>query len=192
MIGVVMTTDEGSRETAGEAAERHGDLRYAVAGGFVAAVVGFGGMAVVGTASSFEARRLLEATLPTARFAAAAYVGGGATILALMLTLITFSITHDLDFRASHYARIRQIAALTTAVIVASVVLLMLLSFPLGEADVDRDWYLAAYYAVLFGGAVTGGAFISVVLMLYYAVRELIVIGRSPADSALVDYEPDL
>jgi len=65
--------------------------------------------------------------LPTARFAAAAYVGGGATILAVMLTLITFSITHDLEFRASHYARIGQIATLTTAVIVASVVLLMLL-----------------------------------------------------------------
>ena len=171
--------------------DRRTDLRYAIAGGVAAAVIGFAGMAIVGTATSFEARRLLDAVLPTVRFAASAYVAGGATILALMLTLITFSITHDLEFRASHYRRIRQIAALTTAVIAGSVMLLMFLSFPLGEAEVDRGWYLWVYYAILLGGAVTGGTFIALVLMLYYAVRELIVVGEDPSGSAIVARQTD-
>lgn len=166
--------------------ERREDLRWAAVGGIMAAVVGFGGMAVVGTATTFEARRLLDAVLPTVRFAASAYVAGGATILALMLTLITFSISHDLEFRASHYKRIREIAALTTAVIVGSSILLMFLSFPIGEADVDHQWYRWVYYGILLGGAVTGGVFISIVLMLWYAVRGLVSVGEDPSASQLV------
>lgn len=169
-----------------EQSARRKDLRYAVVGGAIAAVVGFGGMAVVGAVSALEARRLLDATLPTVRFAASAYVAGGATILALMLTLLTFSITHDLEFRTSHYRRIRDVAVLTTAVIVGSVAVLMSLSFPLGEADVDRSWYLWAYYAVLLGGAVTGGVFITVILMLYYAVRQLITVAEEGTDSGVI------
>lgn len=166
--------------------ERRDDLKYAFGGGIAAGIIGFGGMVIVGTASAFEARRLLDAVLPTVRFAASAYVAGGATILALMLTLITFSITQDLEFRESHYKRIREISALTSAVIVASVIFLMFLSFPLGEADVNRSWYVWVYYAILLGGAITGGIFISVVLMLFYAVRELISVAEDPVKSSLV------
>jgi hypothetical protein len=70
---------------------------------------------------------------------------------------------------------------------VASVVLLMFLSFPIGEADVDRSWFLWVYYAVLLAGSVTGGAFISIMLMLFYAVRGLIEVGPDPTSSSLVD-----
>lgn len=181
-----------SRSTPGGRARREGkehgrpDRLWAAAGGGVAGLVGFGGMAIVGTASDLEARRLLDAVLSTARFAASAYVAGGATILALMLTLITFSITHELEFTAIHYRRIRDVAYLTTAAIVASVVLLMFLSFPVGEAGVDRGSYQWVYYGVLLGGAITGGLFISAVLMLYYAVRELIGVGEDAAASTLV------
>ncbi len=161
-------------------------------GGIASAVIVFVGMVVVGTASAFEARRLLDAVLPTVRFAASAYIAGGATILALMLTLVTFSISHDMEFRESHYRRIREIARLTTAVIVVSVMLLMFLSFPLGEADVNRGWYLWVYYAVLLGGAGTGGLFISVILMLFYAVRGLIGVGQDPEQSSLVVTASDI
>lgn len=151
-------------------------------------------MAIVGTASSFEARRLLEAVLPSLRFAAAGYVATGATILALMLTLITFSISHELEFHASHYRRIREISTATTIVIVGAVLLLMFLSFPLGEADVDLSWYPIVYYTLLLCGAVLGGMFISVVLMLLYAVQEMISVGEDPEfnDLVVVPDENDL
>ena len=169
---------------------RH-DRAWALVGGALAAVVLFAGMAIVGTASSFEARRLLDSVLPTVRFAASAYVAAGATILALMLTLITFSISNELDFRKSHYRRIRDIAAMTTATIVASVVLLMFLSFPIGEQGSDRSSDLWVYYAILVGGAVAGGIFISTILMLYYAVRELIRVGENPQASSILVLDPD-
>ena len=48
-------------------------------------------------------------------------------------------------------------------------------------------------YGVLLGGAITGGLFISAVLMLYYAVRELIGVGEDATASTLVitPDEPD-
>lgn len=178
-------------ESDAERNERLHHSKIAMGGGLAAAIVGFGGMAFVGTATSFEARRLLDAVLPTVRFAASSYVAGGATILALMLTLITFSISNDLEFRQSHYRRIRQISFLTTSLIVGSVLLLMFLSFPLGEADAEPSWYVVVYYAVLFGGAVTGGAFISVVLMLLYAIRGLVLVGQNPEQAELVITEEE-
>ncbi len=180
------TQNEASSQGQQERDDRRQDLRWAAVGGLVAAAVGFGSMAIVGSTSSYEARRLLESVLPTVRFAASAYVAGGATILALMLTLITFTISNELEFHKSHYRRIRDISALTTAVIAGSVLLLMFLSFPIGEAEVDQDLYLWVFYAVLLGGALTGGVFIAIILMLFYAIRGLISVGQDPVSSTLI------
>ncbi len=186
----------GAEETPAERRGRLQDRRWAVGGAIATSVVGFGGMAIVGTASTFEARRLLESALPSLRFAAAAYVGTGATVLALMLTLTTFSISHDLDFHRRHYRRIREIATVTTMAIISSVLMLLFVSFPLSEADVAPDWYVYVYYALILGGAITGGMFIAVVLMLLHAVRGVISVGENPETSDLVlfdvaDAEPE-
>lgn len=178
--------DRLADESTEQRAERKSDLKSAIVGGLIAAVVGFGTMATVGTASDVEARRLLEGVLPTVRFAASAYVAGGATMLALMLTLITFSITHEDNFTTVHYRRIRDLALLTAATIVGSVVILMAIAFPLDEVDVSRGWYLPAYYFVLFAGAAAGGAFITVIMMLYYAVGDLLDIVREDRSARIL------
>lgn len=179
-------SERSENERSEEGNSRRRDRRVASLGGLAAAIVSFGALASVGTASSVEARRLLDSVLPTVRFAASAYVAGGASILALMLTLITFSISHDQEFRSTHYRRIRDVAVLTTASIVGSVLLLIFLSFPIDQADVQRSWYLPVYYAVLLGAAVTGGVFISVILMLYYAVIGMIDLAEDGSSSDLV------
>ena len=185
---------EMQTDSPGQGSDRRHDLKLAAFGGLAAATILFGGLGIVGWASTFEARRLLEAVLPTVRFAASAYVSGGAAVLALMLTLLTFSISHDLEFRSSHYKRIRDISSLTTAVIIGSVLLLMFLSFPLDEADVEGGGYTLVYYLVLGGAAITGGVFISVMLMLLYAVRGLVgVAQRDPAASQIVsDFDAEV
>lgn len=175
--------------TTGESPERRvrrQDRRWSVGGAVAISVVGFGGMALVGTASVFEARVLLQSALPSLRFAAAAYVGTGATILALMLTLLSFSISHDLEFHRGHYRRIREIAMLTSVVIVSSVLMLFFVSFPLEEADAAPSWHVFVYYGLIVGGAITGGMFIAVVLMLLHAVRGVVAIGENPTTSDLV------
>lgn len=180
--------DRGEQDHAGLAA-RINDRKLSLVGGAVAAIMGFLTMSVVGNATSFEARRLLDAVIPTVRYSASAYIAGGGTILALMLTMITFSISHDLSFRPGYYSRISDIATLATTVIVGSVIVLMFLAFPLGEAGVARSWYLWVFYAVLLGSSIIGGLMVSTVLLLFYAIRGLITIGQNPSESHLVDVE---
>jgi hypothetical protein len=133
--------------------------------------------ALVGRISAFEARRLVEGIKPTATFAASTYVGAGATVLALMATMIAFSITHESEFRRSHYRRLRIIASTTTALIVVALALLTLLVVPIAAADTPASGYLVIYWAILGLGALGGGLTVAIVLMLNYTVRGLINLG---------------
>lgn len=144
-------------------------------GGVLATLVAFGGGHAVGSISGFEAVRLLEASLPTARFLASGVMAVAATILALMLTLLSLSYGTDFRLRTVHYRRIKMIALVDTVGFVVSTVFLLLLIIPLEQTEnIDVGWYGEIYYAVLGISAVMGGLLITVVLMLYHTVRDVI------------------
>ena len=153
------------------------EIRWALTGGLTAAGAVFAVTALVGRVSSFEARRLVEGIKPTATFAASTYIATGATILALMSTVIAFSITHESEFRQSHYRRLRLIAASTTALILVSIALMTCLVVPIAEADAASDGYVILYWAILILGSIGGGLTVTIVLMLNYAVRGLVDLG---------------
>lgn len=153
------------------------ELRWAMAGGFSAAAAVFAVTALVGRVSSFEARGLIQGIKPTATFAASTYIAAGATILALMSTVIAFSITHESEFKASHYRRLRRIAGYTTALILVAIALLTVLVVPIAEADASSNGYVIVYWAVLVLSALGGGLTVTIVLMLNYSVRGLVDLG---------------
>lgn len=160
-----------------------------MAGGLTAAGAVFAVTALVGRVSSFEARRLVEGIKPTATFAASTYVATGATVLALMSTVIAFSITHESEFRRSHYRRLRLIATATTALILVSIALLTCLVVPIAEADAPSQGYVGLYWTVLILGSIGSGLVVSIVLMLNYAVRGLVDLGTH-GSSFLTEDEP--
>lgn len=142
--------------------------------GLVTAGIAFGGAYSLGRVSGFEALVLMEATLPTTRFLASSTLTASATILALMLTLLSFS--HSTDFRLSqmHYRRVRVIALTVTVGFVMAILFLLLLNVPLNETDrLPTQWYVTLYYGVLVTASVLAGIIISVVLMLYLTVRDM-------------------
>ena len=102
-------------------------LRSALIGGVMTAIIAFGGLATVGRISPFRAIALLEAIVPTIRFLSSATLTGGITMLALMLTLLSFTATHTEDFTDIHYDRIRQISTVDALLIILSMILLMVL-----------------------------------------------------------------
>lgn len=170
-------TESVGRLSADVSAIRTSELRWAVAGGLSAAAAVFAVTALVGRVSSFEARGLIQGIKPTATFAASTYIAGGATVLALMSTVIAFSITHESDFRRSHYRRLRRIAAYTTALILVAIALMTVLVVPIDEAEATSSNYVIVYWAVLGLSAIGGGLMVSIVLMLNYAVRGLVDLG---------------
>lgn len=163
------------------------DMRDALVGGAVAAAVLFLVVIVVGTVSSFEARRLLTSALPTIRFLASSVLAAGATIMALMLTLLSLTYSSEYKFRELHYRRIRQISILSTVSIVSSVVLLLFLGVPVEEAEQLRLYYDVVYYATTGAASVLGGLLIATVLMLYRTIAGLIDIGHPRGQSQLIE-----
>ena len=153
------------------------EARWPVTGGLVAA----GGVIIVallvGQVSGFQARSLVEGMKPTLTFAASTYVGAGATVLALMGTMVSFSLSHETEFRASYYMRLRMAAWSTTALIVSGLALFTILAVPITSTDTPEQGYVALYWAALSLGAIGAGLTVMIVLMLNYTVRGLIEIG---------------
>lgn len=186
MDGRVETDAEVTRDERGTSPPRMVDVKWAITGGVLATFAAMGGMMAIGTVGSYEARQLLEATLPTIRFLSSSAMTASATILALMLTLLSFSQAHDSEFKESHYVRILQVSWMAAATIIAATILLLLLSIPLEESEEVRTYYEWIYYAILVASAGLGGMVVTMILMLYNAIRGLVGLFRSAGESPLV------
>lgn len=165
---------------------RFAELRWALAGGGLVAVFGFGLMSVAGGISSFEARNLLDAALPTIRFLASTLVAASTTILALMLALMGITASHEASFKPAFFTRIRTIANLCILLLAGSALLLLFLTVPIDEAQGIQRRYEIVYYLVLSGAAVSTGLLVTVMLMLRYAVRGVLDVLTPGASSAIV------
>ena len=167
------------------------ELRWALAGGALVAIFGFGMMAIAGGISSFEARNLLDAALPTIRFLASTLVAASTTILALMLALIGITASHDANFKPGFFKRIRQISTLCILLLAGSALLLLFLTVPIDEAEGIQRRYEIVYYLVLAGAAASTGMLVTVMLMLRYAVEGVIDVLTPGADSPFVVEEDE-
>lgn len=163
------------------------ELKGAATGGVVASIGLFGGVILVGRVGDFEALRLIEATLPTARFMASATLGAGITVLALMLTLIGITTTSDLQFSDVHYRRIRYVNIMTIAVIVLSVVVLIAMGIPIAEVEEVREFYATLYYVLAALMSLLGGLVVAMALMIGGTIGGLTDAAHPEGESHLIE-----
>ena len=162
------------------------ELRGALVGGAVAALLLFAMVLGAGQIGSFEALRLIEGVLPGARFLGSTVVAGSLTVLALLLTLVGLSLTSDYDFDERLYVRAGYIQRLAVVELVIGVVLLLAVSFPISELEELQRYYTILYYGLAALMAVTGGLVVSLGLMIGGTLRGLIGIEHPSFDSDLV------
>lgn len=162
-------------------------LRFALAGGTVAAIALFTGVALVGRVSPYEGAALLSAVLPTARFLTSTVIAAGTTILALMLTLLGLTYTTPFTFREIHYRRVGQVSLLAGIAIVLAVVTLLFLGLPVDEAEELRLYYDVIYYGLTTAASALGGLMVAIVLMLHRTIGGLVAIGHPTARSELIE-----
>lgn len=162
------------------------DFRKAVAGGLVAAVIAALGVGTTGIASGAEARALLDSTLPTIRFLSSAVITASATIMALMLTILSLSRSADSSFRERHYERVRKVATWCTIAIIGATVQLLFLSVPTAESEVLSRWYEPIYYAIVLTSSCLGGIQVAVILMLHETISGMVAAVHPELDSHLV------
>lgn len=165
------------------------ELRGSVIGGAVATAAMFGMVVLVGRVGSFEALRLIESVKPGARFLAAAVMGGSLTVLALMLTVLAFSMTSQFTFHPRLYTRVGLITNLSVLSIIVSVGLLLAVGVPIQEVDEVRPYYAFLYYVLAAGMAVLGGMVVSIGLMIGSTLRGLVNLQHPDGISDLLHEE---
>lgn len=154
-------------------------VRSALVGGALSAVVIFVGTQLLGNITDNEAVSNLQEIRPTLRFTASGTMTATATILALMLTLLSFSENAERKLKGYHYDRIWWIARFAAGVFIAALVLLMFLNVPINNAEeAFGGLYNVVYYTLLVYTALIGGMMITVILLLYQAARDIILIAH--------------
>jgi len=169
----------GSNNKSGDKQEKaalfSGDL-WALFGGALAACIALVGQWFIGRIySGYEARNLLEAMNGSALWLGGSVVTASATILALMLTMLSLSDQSKIDFDKVFFRRIEQIGVMTTITLASGILLLLFLSVPFQESkNVPNQSFTVIYYILIVSTALLAGLLISIVLMLLNAIRSLI------------------
>lgn len=125
--------------------------------------------------SKAEALDLLEGLQNASLYFGSATATASATILALMLTLLSMTSQVDTQFDRSTYSGIRLIGLISTMTFVGSMLLLLSLSFPVGEFEkVPTQWFRALYYILSALNGFLAGLMIVGVLVLFETISLLI------------------
>ena len=161
------------------------DLIISGVTGVVVAIIIVVVTVVMGAIGDAEARRLLEAVLPTSSLFCSAILTVTATILALMLTMIGLGSHTDTELADAHYHRIVKIAFYDAILFCASAIMFVLHCVPVYESDeLPNWWYPSIYYGVLIVTSLLAGGAVSIVVLLYLAVKDIVqVIGLGQTDN---------
>jgi len=163
------------------------EFKGAAVGGLVTASFLFVVIIGVGQIHSFQARGLIEAVLPTARFLGSTVIGAAVTVLALLLTLIGLSLNTKEQFSSRLYDRAIRITRMAVVCIIMGVGVLLAVSVPIAEVEGISGLYAALYYGLSAAIAVLGGLVTTMGLMIGSTLRGLIGAAHPDGDSDLVE-----
>ena len=151
--------------------------RHAILGGIFSALITAAGTIILGEISGYEAKILIKNSIPGVNTLCNTVVLASATILALLLTLLSISSSSSSKLKKIHYKNVLQIAKLDTVVFVVAMITFLLLNIPVTESDtIPINYYSYIYYISLGIASLLSGGIISVVLMLYNTVNNIIQI----------------
>lgn len=172
-------TPSGPANGQGERALFLGAKR-ALVGGLLAGSIALGGQWFIGAVySGAEARRLIEAMVPSARAVGTSVVTASGTILALMLTMLSLTSQARTSFDATFFKRIERIGQLSTIALATGILLLLFLSVPLQESEnVPDSWFRTVYFVLITLTAALSGLLVAIVLMLLNGMTSLIAVLR--------------
>ncbi|MUH35571.1 hypothetical protein D9O36_06950 [Zobellia amurskyensis] len=167
--------------------------KRAMIGGILSVLVIIMGTILLGRLSGYEAKELIKNSVGGLNTLCNTIALASATILALLLTLLSLTSNAKSKLKEEHYRHVLQIAKLDTFVFIASVITFLLFNLPITESDnVPENWYNILYYASLAVSSILSSALIVVVLMLYNTVVSIIkIVGLGVTDHPLIYEEED-
>ena len=139
---------------------------------FIASMIGF---SIVGRVyTDTQSRILLEAIMPSLRTLCFAVITASATIIPLLMTMISLARKVDSEFDETFYARLHVITWLGTVALISATLLLLVISIPITETDGLRRWYGIVYFAVVMGASTIASLLVGIIVTLYKTMRGLL------------------
>lgn len=114
-----------------------------------------------------EAREIIDTLQSSSLYYGAAIMTSSATILALMITMLSLTNSSEKDFEDEVYTNLKAIALLCVLSFIGGVALLFFISFPVKELDkINNDYIIYFFYAITAWNGLLAGHMISVILIL--------------------------
>lgn len=164
--------------------------KNAIYGGAMATLLTGLGIFLLGNVSGYEAKHLLTVSLGGLNMLCNTIVLATATILALLLTLLSVSFGSKNTLKNTHYYQVLNIAKFDVILFISALILFQFFNIPIVESEnVPTSWFTAIYWATLGSTSIISGMMITVILMLYNAVTNLISIIGLGQDHPLLSKE---
>jgi len=166
--------------------------RKAIYGGIVATLFTGMGVFLLGRVSGYEAKQLITSSHEGFNILCNTIILASATILTLLLTLLGISTGTESKLKADHYHQVLDIAQIDTVLLVGALIMFQLFNIPINEADnIPLTWYNTIYWTSLVCSSILSGMMITVVLMLYSTITNIIHIVGLNNDHHLISDETD-
>lgn len=139
---------------------------------FIISMIGF---SIVGRVySETQSRFLLEAIAPSLRTLCFAVITASATIIPLLMTMLSLARKVESSFDKTFYVRLRIITWLGTVALISATLLLLVISIPITESDGLRRWYGVVYVAVVMGASTIASLLVGIIVTLYKTMQGLL------------------
>ena len=161
--------------------------KKSIFGGAVATLLTGLGVFLLGRLSGYEAIQLLESSHNGLNMLCNTLILASATILTLLLTLLGISSSTESKLKNDHYYQVMDIAKLDTILLVGALIMFQLLNIPITAAEnVPINWYSNIYWLSLIFSSVLSGMMITLVVMLYTTLINIINIVGLKNDNQLI------
>lgn len=166
-----------------------GKIRRPLWGGLIAAAFIGVGLFYLGSLSQYEAKALLNKSIPGFNMLCNTIVLASATILALLLTVLGLSTSSESRLSHKHYQQVGLLARWDAIIFIAAISLFQFSNIPMTEAEnFPQDWFTSLYWALLISSSLLCGGIVAVILMLYNTVTNMIdIVGIGIKDHPLVE-----
>ncbi len=168
-------------------------IKRALTAGVISLMVIGIGTLLIGELSGYEAKVLIKNSISGINTLCNTIILASATILALLLAVLSLSASSDSKLKEDHFRHILLIAKLDTIVIIASLLSFLILNLPITESEtMPQNWFKIIYYVSMTTTSLLSAALIVVVLMLYNTVVDIIkVVGLGMKDHPLAENASD-
>lgn len=144
-------------------------------GGIAAALFTGLGAFLLGDISGYEAKELINSSLNGINMLCNTIILASATILALLLTLLGISSGTESKIKKIHYQQVLTIAKFDTGLFVSALILFQLFNIPITESEnLPISWFAYIYWITLLSSSLLSGFMVSVILLLYNTVTNII------------------